>query len=50
MSAILLPSFVQYNLSVPFQIKGIGIKHHQEPINRPSGFPLYQWIQCVWVG
>ncbi|WP_346697570.1 AraC family transcriptional regulator [Catenibacillus scindens] len=47
MSAILLPSFVQYNLSVPFQIKGIGINHHQEPINRPSGFPLYQWIQCV---
>lgn len=30
---------------LPFRLRGIGIEHRQEPIKRPFGYPLYQWIQ-----
>ena len=30
---------------LPFRLRGIGTEHQQEPIRRPFGYPLYQWIQ-----
>lgn len=30
---------------LPFRLRGIGTEHRQEPIRRPFGYPLYQWIQ-----
>ncbi len=32
---------------LPFVLHGLGIDHNQEPIFRPEGMPLYQWIQCI---
>jgi len=38
---------------LPFRLRGIGVDHPQEPIRRPQGYPLHQWIQIrtgdVWV-
>ncbi len=32
---------------LPFMLHGLGINHNQEPIDRPQGMSLYQWIQCL---
>ncbi len=31
---------------LPLILRMIGINHHQEPINRPRGLPVYQWFYC----
>ena len=35
------------NIKLPFVLYALGLNHRQEYINRPSGLPLFQWIQAV---
>lgn len=46
MSDILF-TFPPEQCSLPFILNGLGMDHTQEPIRRPTGMPLFQWIQCV---
>ena len=46
MSDILF-TYPSNQLSLPFALHGMGLYHTQEPIRRPQGMPLFQWIQCV---
>ncbi len=39
------PSEVENEL--PFQLVGAGCDFYQYPIERPFGFPVYQWIQTI---
>ncbi len=32
---------------LPFQLLGAGVHFYQYPIDRPFGFPSYQWIQTI---
>lgn len=32
---------------LPFQLVGVGCDFYQYPIERPFGFPVYQWIQTI---
>lgn len=31
---------------LPFYLIGVGCRYTQEPIERPEGYPSFQWIQC----
>lgn len=46
MSDILF-TYPSEQLSLPFTLHGMGLYHAQEPIRRPQGMPLFQWIQCA---
>lgn len=35
------------DIKAPISLRMIGINHHQEPIKRTKGLPLYQWFYCV---
>lgn len=35
------------NHVLPLVLSALGINHLQEPLQRPHGIPLYQWIYCV---
>lgn len=47
MPNILFTTPESQNQKLPFMLQGLGINHNQEPIHRPQGMPLYQWIQCI---
>lgn len=47
MSDFLFTTYENHELQLPFLIYGLGMNHIQEPIGRPTGIPLYQWIQCI---
>ncbi|MDC7234868.1 MAG: AraC family transcriptional regulator [Spirochaetales bacterium] len=32
---------------LPFHLVGVGYDFYQYPVNRPFGYPVYQWIQTV---
>jgi AraC-like DNA-binding protein len=32
---------------LPFQLVGVGVDFFQYPVDRPFGFPVFQWIQTV---
>lgn len=32
---------------LPFQLVGVGVDFFQYPVDRPFGFPIFQWIQTV---
>ena len=32
---------------LPLQVELIGVDHLQEPIQRPHGFPAFQWLFCT---
>lgn len=36
----------EFDLSLPYYFSGVGCSYEQENINRPEGYPEYQWIQC----
>ena len=33
--------------NLPLALDGFGLRHHQEPIDRPQGMDFWQWIQCL---
>lgn len=33
--------------NLPLALDGFGLRHHQEPIDRPRGMDFWQWIQCI---
>ncbi len=33
--------------TLPLALDGFGLRHHQEPIDRPRGMDFWQWIQCL---
>lgn len=46
MKKMIFPIITEFDLTLPFFITGVGCNYEQEYINRPNGFPNYQWIQC----
>lgn len=47
MKQFLFTDFQKCGIRFPFVLRGLGIGHPQEAIDRPEGLPLFQWIQCV---
>jgi len=41
--AMVFPSLP--GLPLPYRLRGVGVDHVQEPIDRPHGYPQHQWIQ-----
>jgi AraC family transcriptional regulator, arabinose operon regulatory protein len=46
MKKMVFPMITEFDTSLPYYIIGVGCSYEQEHINRPNGFPYYQWIQC----
>lgn len=46
MKKMLFPIITEFEWKLPYYIVGVGYSYNQEHINRPNGFPYYQWIQC----
>jgi AraC family transcriptional regulator, arabinose operon regulatory protein len=46
MKKMIFPIITEFDLKLPYYIVGVGCYYNQEHINRPNGFPYYQWIQC----
>ncbi len=46
MGNYIFPTLTDRETKLPFYIVGIGCHHEQEHVNRPDGYPNYQWIQC----
>lgn len=46
MKKMLFPVTTEFDLNLPYYFAGIGYDYEQENINRPDGYPDYQWIQC----
>jgi YesN/AraC family two-component response regulator len=47
MEKVFFTKYTEQNLKLPFVLYSLGLNHTQEYINRPSGLPLFQWIQAV---
>ena len=47
MKQFLFTDFQKCGVEFPFVLRGMGLFHPQEPIDRKDGMPLVQWIQCV---
>ena len=47
MKQFIFTDYQKCHLDFPFVLRGVGIHHMQEPIHRPKGLPLYQWILCT---
>lgn len=45
MKNMIFSLLTDFELKLPYYAVGIGYSYNQEYINRPSGFPYYQWIQ-----
>lgn len=41
------PTLNKDQLRLPIYLKTIGTDYEETVVNRPQGFPAYQWIQCV---
>ncbi len=41
------PTLNKDQLRLPIYLKTIGIHYEETVVNRPQGFPAYQWIQCT---
>ena len=46
MKKMIFPITTEFELKLPYYIVGVGCSYNQEHINRPNGYPYYQWIQC----
>lgn len=46
MKKMIFPVITEFELKLPYYIEGVGCSYEQEYINRPNGYPHYQWIQC----
>lgn len=46
MKRMIFPITTEFDLNLPYYFAGIGYNYEQENINRPDGYPDYQWIQC----
>ncbi len=46
MKRMIFPVISEFDLKLPYCIEGVGCTYEQEYINRPNGYPHYQWIQC----
>ncbi|WP_139903181.1 AraC family transcriptional regulator [Clostridium thermarum] len=46
MSYIMFTAATDFEAHLPFYLVGVGIKHQQEHVIRPYGYPYLQWIQC----
>lgn len=38
-------NLTEMDKELPYQLVGVGCDFHQHPIDRPFGYPTYQWIQ-----
>ena len=38
-------NLTELDKELPYQLVGVGCDFHQHPIDRPFGYPTYQWIQ-----
>lgn len=45
MKKMIFPLITEFEMTLPYYIVGVGCSYEQEHINRPQGFPYYQWIQ-----
>lgn len=46
MSKVNFPIISDFESKLPYYFGGVGCDYTQEDINRPLGYPEYQWIQC----
>lgn len=46
MKKMIFTRITEFDLSLPIYIVGVGCHYEQEAIQRPNGFPHFQWIQC----
>ncbi|MBC7765684.1 MAG: AraC family ligand binding domain-containing protein [Hyphomonadaceae bacterium] len=46
MSNMILSLITAFEMRLPFFLVGVGWQYEQMPINRPSGYPRFQWLQC----
>ena len=37
----------EFDKELPYRLIGVGYHFHQHPIDRPFGYPAYQWIQTI---
>ena len=44
---MILPMLLSKTKLLPIYVLGMGVKEHQEPISRPSGYPGYQLLYCT---
>jgi AraC family transcriptional regulator, arabinose operon regulatory protein len=42
----IFPVLTESEKMLPLYLDGVGCYHHQEQVNRPDGYPTFQWIQC----
>ncbi|PKM93634.1 MAG: hypothetical protein CVU84_14815 [Firmicutes bacterium HGW-Firmicutes-1] len=42
------PTINKDQMRLPIYLKTIGIHYEETIVNRPQGFPSFQWIQCVF--
>jgi AraC family transcriptional regulator, arabinose operon regulatory protein len=47
MKKVFFTKNTEQNIKLPFVLYSLGLQHRQEYINRPTGLPLFQWIQAV---
>jgi len=47
MNMMVFPSLTESDTRLPIYLSSIGHWDNQEEINRPSGYPAYQWLQVV---
>lgn len=45
MKNMIFQLITEFEIKLPYYAVGIGYSYNQEYINRPNGFPYYQWIQ-----
>jgi AraC family transcriptional regulator of arabinose operon len=43
---MIFPILTENEKKFPFYLMGVGCEYDQEHVNRPQGYPNFQWIQC----
>ncbi len=46
MNKVFFPIITEFDQNLPYYFAGVGSCYEQENIDRPEGYPAYQWIQC----
>jgi len=41
------PTINEVHKRLPIYLNTVGIDYEETEVNRPNGFPAYQWIQCI---